>query len=291
MNNLTPEKIRNLKIFSKEIQIQLVHMLASIGFGHIGGSLSICDLVAVLYGEQMVYDPANPKWDGRDRLVVSKGHSGPAVYSALALKGFFPVEALSTLNRPRTFLPSHCDRNLTPGIDMTTGSLGQGASAAAGIALALKMDGKKNRVYLILGDGECQEGQVWEMALFAAHNRLNNIIAFVDYNRMQIDGLIEDVCDLGNIADKFEAFNWHVQQVDGHNISSINLAIEKAKQEKERPNLIVLNTIKGKGWSKTENRIDSHHRKISMEEAAEAAAEMSRELEYIRSCPDEEVVL
>lgn len=177
-------KLKELKLFSKEIQMKTMETIGSLGVGHVGGSLSIADLLAVLYGKEMKYDSQNPKWEERDWLVVSKGHAGPAVYSALALKGFFPESELLTLNRPGTHLPSHCDRNLTTGIDMTTGSLGQGASTAAGVALGFKLDQKPNNVYLVLGDGESQEGQVWEMALFAAQQKLSNLIAFVDYNKI-----------------------------------------------------------------------------------------------------------
>ena len=167
---------QRLQLLSKRIQMYTMKTIGSLGVGHVGGSLSIADLLAVLYGKEMKYDSRNPKWEERDWLVCSKGHAGPALYSALALMGYFPESELETLNRPGTRLPSHCDRNLTTGIDMTTGSLGQGASTAAGIAYGMQLDGKTNMVYLILGDGEIQEGQVWEMALFAAHRKLSNLI-------------------------------------------------------------------------------------------------------------------
>ena len=200
---LTQEKTRQLQRFAKQIQMETMKTIASLGTGHVGGSLSIAEALAVLYGKQLRHDPAQPRWEDRDWLVVSKGHAGPAVYAALALRGFFPMEQLQTLNQPGTPLPSHCDRRRTLGIDITTGSLGQGASSAAGVATALKMNKKDSWVYLILGDGELDEGQVWEMALFAAHRKLDHLIALVDNNHFQIDGTNDEVCTLGDIADKF----------------------------------------------------------------------------------------
>ncbi len=278
---LEKEQIRELKRFSKRIQMEVMKMIAEIGVGHLGGSLSITDLLAVLYGAEMKYDPENPRWEGRDWLVVSKGHSGPAVYAALALKGFMPMSRLATLNRPGTDLPSHCDRNHTPGIDMTTGSLGQGASSAAGIALAHKMDGKKNRIYLVLGDGELDEGQVWEMALFAPQHRLSNLTAFVDYNRLQLDGPTDEICALGDIAAKFREFGWYAQSIDGHDVSAVYEAIEKAKKESEKPSMIVLNTIKGNGWSGSAGRASCHNQTVSKEQLADALREMEAALKEI----------
>lgn len=267
-----------LRKFAKRIQIETVKMIGELGVGHLGGSLSITDLLAVLYGKQMKYRAEEPKWPGRDWLVCSKGHAGPAVYSALALKGFMPMEELKTLNRPGTNLPSHCDRNKTPGIDMTTGSLGQGSSAAAGIALGLKMKGMDNRVYLILGDGEIDEGQVWEMALFAGQRKLSNLIAFVDHNKLQLDGPTAEICDLGDIAAKFTQFGWFSQTVDGHSPEEIDQAIERAKEQGERPSMIVLNTVKGHGYSKMENQLGSHCPALGKEQTEEAVKEMEAAL-------------
>ncbi len=279
---LDSKKLKELRIFSRTIRMETIKCMGSIGVGHIGGSLSISDLLAVLYGVQMNYNPNNPHWEQRDRLVVSKGHSGPAVYSALALSGFFNPSELYTLNKPGTNLPSHCDRNKTPGIDMSTGSLGQGASVAAGIALGLKMIESDSYVYLIMGDGELQEGQVWEMSLFAAHRKLNNLIAFVDRNQLQIDGNTEDVCALNSIEDKFNAFGWFVQTVqDGHDIASINNAIDTAKEQNNRPSVIILHTKKGVGWSKSEGRVDYHNRALSQEDVAEAVQEIEMEIRQI----------
>lgn len=272
---LSNEKIKELKRFSKQIQIETIKEIASLGVGHLGGSLSIADLLAVLYGNQMKYDPKNPKWKERDWFVCSKGHAGPAVYATLALKGFMPMSQLETLNRPGTNLPSHCDRTKTPGIDMTTGSLGQGASTAAGIALSHKMDHAPNYTYVLFGDGEIDEGQVWEMALFAHTKKLGNLIAFVDHNKLQIDGTTTEVCDLGDIAQKFECFGWYAQSIDGHDVEAIDAAIENAKKQGEKPSMIVLNTVKGNGWSKIENTAGCHSMNVSPEQLQDALAEMT----------------
>ena len=278
-------KIKELKKFSKQIQIETIKEIAKLGVGHVGGSLSISDVLSVLYGKQMKYDPQNPKWKERDWLIVSKGHAGPAVYAALALKGFFPMEELLTLNQPvigrPTNLPSHCDRTKTPGVDMTTGSLGQGASSAAGIALAHKMDDLPNKIYLILGDGELDEGQVWEMALFAHAKKLSNLIAFVDNNGLQMDGTTDEICDLGDIAKKFEDFGWYAQDIDGHNVEAIDNAVENAKKEQERPSVIVLNTVKGNGWSSVANTVGCHSLNVGQEQMEDALAEMNKAMEEI----------
>jgi len=278
---LSKERVRDLKIFSKKIQIETIKMIASLGVGHLGGSLSIADALAVLYGAQMKYDPKNPKWEERDWFVCSKGHAGPAVYAALAMKGFFPMSELNTLNRPGTRLPSHCDRLKTPGIAMTTGSLGQGASTAAGIALAHQMNQKSNKVFLMLGDGEINEGQVWEMALFAGTKKINNLIAFVDYNKLQLDGPTCEICDVGNVAKKFEDFGWYAQDIDGHDVLAINNAIDNARAQHEKPSMIVLNTVKGEGWSTVANKSSCHNLTISPAQMEEALGEMNAALKRI----------
>ena len=274
-------EVKELKLFSKKIQMDTMKTIGSLGVGHVGGSLSIADLLAVLYGKVMKYDPKNPKWEERDWLVCSKGHAGPAIYSALALKGFFPESELLTLNRPGTHFPSHCDRNLTIGIDMTTGSLGQGASTAAGVALGMKLDGKPNKVYLVLGDGESQEGQVWEMALFAAQQKISNLIAFLDYNRVQLDGYTDDICSLGDVRKKFEDFGWFSQEVNGHDVKEIEAAIEETKKETKRPSMIVLNTEKGHGWSEIAGKTNGHCPTVSKEQLSAALSEMQAEYEKI----------
>ncbi len=259
-----------LKDFARQIRIETLKEIGARGFGHIGGSISIVDLLAVLYGEIMKIDPINPNWEDRDWLVVSKGHAGPAVYAALALKGYFPLEYLSTLNQNNTCLPSHCDRNKTVGIDMTTGSLGQGASTAAGVALGHKIDGKNNYTYLILGDGECNEGQVWEAALFSAQHVLDHLIAFVDYNKKQLDGFTKDICDLGELEVKFANFGWDSQRVNGHDVNAIKDAIDRAKTIEGKPHMIVLDTVKGKGCYFAENEFSNHHMNVTEEQIQKA---------------------
>ena len=285
MEKTMTEKLTVLetKKFAVQIRMEVCKMIATVPAGHLGGSLSIADALAVLYGGRLTHDPKNPKWEGRDWLVMSKGHCGPALYATLALRGFFPVEMLATLNKPGTDLPSHCDRNHTPGIDMTTGSLGQGASTAAGAAFGLRMDGKDNKVFLILGDGEIQEGQVWEMAMTAASRKLDNLIAFVDYNHLQIDGRTDndEVCCLGDIGAKFRAFGWYEQMVDGHDVEQIGAAIDKARANKGCPSVIILDTIKGKGWDKAENEAGSHSRGFTAEELADALSQLQAEMDKL----------
>lgn len=278
---MDPSRVKELKRFALDIRTETVRCIGGLGVGHIGGSLSICDVLAVLYGGAMRIDPKNPKLPERDWLVVSKGHSGPAVYAALALKGYFPIEMLKTLNRPGTNLPSHCDMNRTPGIDMTTGSLGQGASAAIGIACGNRLKGLDNYTYLIMGDGENQEGQVWEAALFAAHRKLGNLIAFVDNNNAQIDGTVEQVCGLDSLERKYGSFGWHAQTVDGHDVEAIWNAIGAAKAEKERPSAIILRTVKGHGISLTEGQISSHNRNLTPEQTEEALGELEAQREAL----------
>ncbi|TDT56498.1 transketolase [Fonticella tunisiensis] len=276
---LGAEKIKEFEIFALKIRIEAMKAIGNLGFGHVGGALSIADALAVLYGGVMNVDPKNPRWDDRDWLICSKGHAGPAVYAALALRGYFPLEELMTLNKPGTHLPSHCDRNLTIGVDMTTGSLGQGSSLAVGVALGNRLDGRENYTYLILGDGEIQEGQVWEAALYAAQQKLDNLIAFIDYNKKQLDGFTKEINDLGDIKAKFESFGWHGQEVDGSNVKEIYEAIERAKEVKGKPSVIVLHTIKGKGWSFAENTASNHHMTVSKEQMEEALDELYKKLE------------
>ena len=252
--------VKELKKFAVDIRKETIKCIGHLGVGHVGGALSIVDLLAVLYGGVMNVDPQNPGKKDRDMLVVSKGHAGPAVYATLGLKGYFPMEMLKTLNQPGTNLPSHCDMNRTPGVDMTTGSLGQGASSAMGICAGNRMLGLDNYTYLILGDGEIEEGQVWEAAMFAAAKKLSKMIAFVDYNKCQIDDYVDNMCCLHDICAKFESFGWYAQNVeDGNDVEQILAAIEKAKAQGEKPSVIVLNTIKGKGFSKIEGALTSHN--------------------------------
>lgn len=240
----------DLVALSKQIRRETLRCIHSQGSGHVGGSLSIADVLAVLYENHMDVDPKEPKRKKRDKLVLSKGHSGPALYATLALKGFFPLEWLDTLNKIKTRLPSHVNLNLTPGVDMTAGSLGQGLSCACGLAIAQKLENDSDHyVYVICGDGELQEGQNWEAAMFAASKKLDNLIVFVDNNKMQIDGNTKDVINIEDVAEKFRAFGFAAVRVDGHDHDAINTAILNAKKEKGVPHCIVLETVKGKGVS------------------------------------------
>ncbi len=262
-----------IEALAREMRILTIEMIATLGVGHIGGSLSIIELLALLYGRRLRVDGARPYWPERDRFVLSKGHAGPALYAALSLRGFFPREWLSTLNKGGTRLPSHCDRTKTPGIDMSTGSLGQGISAACGMAKALLMNGSASRVYCVVGDGECDEGQVWESAQFAAHQKLGNLIAFTDRNRLQIDGYTDEVLGLGDLAAKWGAFGWFAQRVDGHDIAAMDVALDTAIAEAgDRPSMIVLDTIKGKGCSFCEGDPGNHNMSMSMVQARAAIA-------------------
>jgi transketolase len=269
---MTKEEVGELERRARTIRALTIEAIGHLGVGHIGGAMSIVDILALLYFKRMDVDPANPRRADRDQLVLSKGHAGPALYSTLALRGYFPREWLMTLNVGGTALPSHCDRNRTPGIDMTTGSLGQGFSAACGIALGNRLGGIGSRVYCIVGDGECDEGQVWEAAMFAAHYKLDTLTAFVDYNKMQIDGRTDEVMGLGSLADKWKAFGWFVQEVDGHDMAAMDRAIDAAETERGRPSMIILDTVKGKGFSLGEGQVASHSMTFGPEEAKKAIA-------------------
>ena len=257
-----------------EIRQLTIESIGKLGVGHVGGSLSICDLLALLYFDVMTIDPKNPNDENRDRFILSKGHGGPAVYSALALKGYFDKSLLDTLNRPNTILPSHCDRNLTTGIDMTTGSLGQGFSCAVGVAVGARMKKKDFTTYVCIGDGESQEGQIWEAAMLAGSQKLDNLIAFTDYNKLQIDGNIEQVNGLYPLHDKWTSFGWHVQVVDGHDIKALKNAVMLAKNISGRPSMIIMDTIKGKGASFAENKLSSHNMPVSEEMWKKAVEEI-----------------
>ena len=244
---LDAKRIKDLEVFAAEIRLETFKEICSFGMGHIGGAMSMVETLAVLYGEVMNIDPADPKKEDRDYFTLSKGHSGPSLYATLALKGFFPVETLSTLNANGTILPSHCSRAHTPGIDITTGSLGTGISAAVGAALASRIMKAPNYSYCIVGDGEMDEGQVWEAILFAAQQKLDNFVLFIDYNKVQLDGKTADICDLGDVAQKMRDFGFFTQDIDGNDISAVYDAVMAAKAETGRPSAIVLNTVKGQG--------------------------------------------
>lgn len=273
------EDILEIKDFATEIRKTTVKMIAGIGKGHVGGALSLAELLAVLYGKVMNIDPADCQKQDRDRLVLSKGHAGPVLYSTLALKGYFPMEWVQTLNQPGTRLPSHCDRLKTPGIDMTTGSLGQGLSAAVGMALAARLDQNPAVTYCIIGDGESQEGQIWEASMYAAQMKLGNLITFLDDNGLQIDGFTSRINGLDPAKEKWRAFGWNVQAVDGHDVEAILEAIEKARKNTDMPNMIVLKTVKGKGWPRIEGKPESHSLAVTQEDLEEILSGLDREKE------------
>lgn len=274
---------RDVEKLAWSVRYHILDQLTNLGFGHAGGSLSIAELVAVLYDGVMNVDPKNPKMEERDRLVVSKGHAGPALYAILALKGFFPMEWLKTLNQNKTRLPSHCDANKTPGIDLVTGSLGQGLSVAAGLAYAFQSDKKPNYVYAIIGDGESQEGQIWEAMMAGAKYKLDHLICFLDHNKYQLDGSIADIMPLKDLEAKCRAFGWNTSSVDGHDTAQIFNAIQNAKDNTGTPSMIILNTVKGSGIDALEAMHHKcHHMRFDEESAKSCMAEVKAKLEQFK---------
>ena len=271
----------DLKEVCKDIRCDILRCIGHLGVGHIGGCLSVAELLAVLYFEEMNIDPANPKMPGRDRFVCSKGHAGPAVYATLANRGYFDKKELLTLNQGGTNLPSHCDMNRTVGIDMTTGSLGQGFSCAVGVALGSKLEKDGATIYALVGDGESQEGQIWEAAMFAAAKKLDNLIAFTDYNKLQIDDTVAKVNDVAPLDEKWAAFGWNVIDVeDGNDVEQVREAIKHAKlgRGSEKPTMVILNTKKGCGVKWIEDLGPANHNtNISEEQARAAIAEIRGE--------------
>lgn len=280
---MTKQEEKELKAFAIKIRLGILDAIHSLGSGHIGGSLSIADLLAVLYGKEMKYDPKNPKMADRDKLVVSKGHAGPAVYSVLANKGFFPYEELKTLNKPGTNLPSHCDMNKTPGIDMTTGSLGQGTSTACGMALADKLLGYNSRVFLVVGDGESNEGQVWEALSFAAAKKLSNLVVLLDWNKRQLDGFTEDVFPMGDYVAKFNAFGFNTQKIDGNDVNALAEALEATRAGGDKPYAIVLDTVKGCGIEDVVNTAANHSMSVGDAEYEKWTAQLKEELKGLEA--------
>ena len=249
---------KKLQAFAAQIRIAALDAIHSIGTGHLGGAMSICEVLSVLYGREMKYKVEDPKWPQRDKLVCSKGHAGPAVYGTLALKGFFPYEELKTLNASDTRLPSHCDKNKTPGVDMTTGSLGQGTSLACGMALADKLQGYDSRTFLIVGDGETNEGQVWEAFTFAAAHKLGNLVVMIDWNKRQLDGFCEDIYPAANFHEKMAAFGFNTVTINGNDIEAVAQALEATRAGGEKPWAIVLDTVKGAGIEDVVNTAANH---------------------------------
>jgi transketolase len=276
-------RFKELRVFAEEIRVKTLTEFGYIGFGHVGGAMSIVELIALLYGEFMRYDPARPDWPDRDKLILSKGHAGPTVYATLAMKGFFPESMLRELNQSGGRLPSHCDRNKTPGIDMTTGSLGQGISSAIGIALGDKMDGRDSKTYVVIGDGELDEGQNWEGFMFAKQYKLDNLIAVIDVNGQQLDGYTKDIMDTGDIAEKMRAFGWNTIEADGHNIEKLYKAIEDAREYKGLPSVIVMHTKKGKGCTFAEDILSNHHINFKQEQLDESLQKAKEALEQARA--------
>ena len=270
MNNLELEKMAN------EIRKDIVTAVHSAKSGHPGGSLSSADIFTYLYFEEMNVDPANPKWEDRDRFVLSKGHVAPGLYSTLAEKGYFPKEDLKTLRHTGSYLQGHPDMKHIPGIDMSSGSLGQGVSAAVGMAAAGNYDKKDYRVYTLTGAGEIQEGQIWEAAMWAGHRKLDNLVVIVDNNNLQIDGSIEDVCSPYPIDKKFEAFNFHVINIDGNDFDQIRAAFKEARETKGMPTAIIAKTVKGKGVSFMENAAGWHGKAPNDEEYEIAMADLEK---------------
>lgn len=263
-----------LQKYALKIRMAVIEGTYNAKSGHPGGSLSIADIMAYLYAHEMHVNPQDPNWEDRDRLVLSKGHTAPALYGALALQGFFPLEEIPTLRKPNSRLQGHPSMRMTPGVDMSTGSLGQGISSAVGMALGAKLKDKDYRVYTILGDGEIEEGEVWEAAMFASAKHLDNLVAIVDNNNLQIDGTLEEVNSPYPIDEKFAAFGWYVIKINGHNFDQIDRAFDEARRCKGKPTVIIAKTVKGKGVSYMEYAVEWHGKAPKEEEYLEAMSEL-----------------
>lgn len=275
MGVLNSKLIDEVKTKANKFRREILIMTTEAGSGHPGGSLSAIDIITALYFFKMRIDPKNPKWEDRDRFILSKGHSCPALYAVLAELDFFPKKELWTLRKLGSTLQGHPDMNLTPGIDMSTGSLGQGISVACGMALACKLDEKNYKIYCMIGDGETQEGNIWEGAMFASHYKLDNLTVILDRNRLQIDGTTEQIMSIEPLRDKWVAFGWNVIEINGHDMIQILEALDRAAKVKEKPTIIVAHTIKGKGVSFMENQLEYHGRALTEEELANALEELS----------------
>lgn len=259
---------------AKQLRRHIITMIATAGSGHPGGSLSSADIITALYFGIMRHDPSDPQWSERDRFVLSKGHAAPVLYAALAECGYFPVEELSTLRKLDSRLQGHTDRILTPGVEMSSGSLGQGLSFGIGIALAGKLDAGDYRVYVLLGDGECDEGQIWEGAMAASHFKVDNLMVIVDHNEQQLDGWNRDIMNLEPLPDRWRSFGWHVIEIDGHDVNQILQAAEEASEIKQKPTVIIAHTVKGKGVSFMENNLDFHGKAPTSEQTQQALKEL-----------------
>ena len=260
---------------AKKLRRHVITMIGKAGSGHPGGSLSAAEIITALYFKVLRHDPANPRWAERDRFILSKGHAAPILYAALAERGYFPGEELAALRTLGSCLQGHCDMTATRGVEMSSGSLGQGLSFGIGIALAGRLNARDYRVYVLLGDGECDEGQVWEAAMASAHFKLDNLVAIVDHNELQIDGWNRDVMNLEPLPEKWKAFGWHTIEVNGHDLSQLIAAFDEAKRVRGKPTAIIAHTIKGKGVSFMENNVDFHGK-------APTPAEMEKALEELK---------
>ena len=278
---MNAEKIKALNLHAANVRKMALEAVYSAGAGHPGGSLSAADILTYLYMEEMNVNPDEPKAADRDRFVLSKGHCSPALYGVLAERGFIPKEDIKTFRHADSYLQGHPDMKGVPGVDMSTGSLGQGISAACGMAKAAKLNGKDYRVYTMLGDGECEEGQVWEAAMFAAHYKLNNLIAFLDFNGLQIDGDITKVMNPTPFDKKFEAFGWNVIRINAHDFNLIEAAVNEAKSVEDKPTLILADSIKGKGVSFMENKAEWHGAAPNKEQYEQAISELDAYLNEI----------
>ncbi len=272
---MTSEETRALQRWACKIRMGIIESTHAAKCGHPGGSLSAAELFAYLYFKELNVDPKNPRWPDRDRFVLSKGHTAPGLYAALAHRGFFPVEDLKTLRKIGSYLQGHPNMRSVPGVDMSTGSLGQGISAAAGMALAAKHQGRSCRVYALLGDGEIQEGEVWEAFMFAAHYKLDNLCAVIDNNGLQIDGPIQEVMSPYPIADKLRAFGWETAGIDGHDFGQLEAAFARARETKGKPSVIIMKTVKGKDVSFMENQVGWHGKGPNDAEYEQAMKELN----------------
>lgn len=274
--------IKELTQLARDIRLATLKSLTSLGFGHYGGSMSVVETLAVLYGDVMNIDPADPDWTQRDYFVLSKGHAGPALYSTLAIKGYFPIEELQTLNQNGTRLPSHPDRLKTRGVDATTGSLGQGISIAGGMALSHKLAGRDNRVFCIIGDGELNEGQCWEAFQFISHHCLNNLTIFIDWNKQQLDGELDEIICAFDLEEKFRAFGYDVCKVKGDDIAGLLAVVKPRPQATDRPRVVILDSIKGQGVPYLEQLGNSHHLRLT----DEMTQEITRTIEQLEAAHD-----
>ena len=275
---MTANEIKQLSITACKVRMGIVEPTNAAKCGHPGGSLSAAEMFTYLYFKELNVDPSNPKWEDRDRFVLSKGHTAPGLYAALAHRGFFPVEDLLTLRKIDSYLQGHPNMNMVPGVDMSTGSLGQGVSTAVGMAIAAKHTGKQNRVYTLLGDGEIQEGQVWEACMFAAHYKLDNLCVIIDNNGLQIDGDVAKVMSPYPIDEKLKGFGFHVEVIDGHDFNQIEAALNTAKTVKGQPSAIIMKTVKGKDVSFMENNAGWHGKATNAAEFEQAMAELNAKL-------------